>query len=570
MVPERPSDLTAKEVSTEEIEIEWTDNSIDEVGFYVERKRNDQPDFLQVATLTSNATSYLDINLAPGTSYMYRVLAFNEVGPSESSNIIQVSTLERSITEDLEAPSELVAVALSDSTIRLSWNDNSSNETGFEIEFSTTGTSGPFTQITVTNAEVISFTHTGLTSDQEYTYRLRAVNSDGASGYSNFASATTTSSPQPPAAPTQLVVASETANAIALAWQDNSANENGFRIEGAINTSSPTFAIVGEVNADITSFEHTDLVSGESYIYRIVAYNEAGDSDYSNTATARTLSAPAAPSNLSAAAVSFTQVGLSWSDNAANEEGFQIERRLTRANFQVIATVAADITTFTDENLSEGTTYIYRISAFNAIGSSPFSNEASVQLPISEVTAFATEDNLLIFSSADPNQANQVFNSGLNECGCSFSVLPFNTEFVCGFAAVKFGDLQSAIAGRSIQRATLKLYVSYLPANPTVYTLNAFTANWNTNTITYNNAPGIYNANQVSFNSPVTSVVPVSIDITGIVSNWANGTWQNNGIVIQEPVAQLPLVSLVNISGFESLEANSGGDRRPQIVVEFN
>ncbi len=136
--------------------------------------------------------------------------------------------------------------------------------------------------------------------------------------------------------------------------------------------------------------------------------------------------------------------------------------------------------------------------------------------------------------------------------------------------AIKFGSLQNSISGRSIQRATLRLYVDYLPANLTTYTVNAFAGSWSTNTITYNNAPGFYFANQVNFNSPVTTAVPLNIDITGIVTNWANGIWQNNGIIIQEPVAALPTISLINVSGFESIEVNSGSDRRPQIIVEFN
>jgi len=87
---------------------------------------------------------------------------------------------------------------------------------------------------------------------------------------------------------------------------------------------------------------------------------------------------PAAPSNLRAAAISRTKIQLNWSDNSNNETGFQIERckgnRCT--NFARVATVGANVTSFTDVDLSRGTTYTYRVRAVNGVGASTFSNTA--------------------------------------------------------------------------------------------------------------------------------------------------------------------------------------------------
>ena len=76
----------------------------------------------------------------------------------------------------------------------------------------------------------------------------------------------------------------------------------------------------------MTSYSNTGLTASTSYSYRVRAYNAAGDSDYSNTASAVTQAAPAlpaAPTNLIATAVSKSQINLSWTDNADNETGFQ-------------------------------------------------------------------------------------------------------------------------------------------------------------------------------------------------------------------------------------------------------
>jgi hypothetical protein len=88
---------------------------------------------------------------------------------------------------------------------------------------------------------------------------------------------------------------------------------------------------------------------------------------------------PAAPTNLRAVATSRTRIQLTWTDNSANETGFQIERcRGNRCtNFVRVATVGANVTSFGDVGLSRGTTYTYRVRAVNDAGASTFSNTAA-------------------------------------------------------------------------------------------------------------------------------------------------------------------------------------------------
>jgi subtilisin family serine protease len=88
------------------------------------------------------------------------------------------------------APSSLTATVVSKTQINLSWADNSSDETGFKIERSTSSTTG-FTQVGTTGPGVTTFQSTGLTGNTTYYYRVRATNANGDSGYSNTASAKT-------------------------------------------------------------------------------------------------------------------------------------------------------------------------------------------------------------------------------------------------------------------------------------------------------------------------------------------------------------------------------------------
>ena len=82
------------------------------------------------------------------------------------------------------------ATALDTSRIKLTWKDNSTGETGFKIERSTSSTTG-FVQIGTVGTGVTTFTDTGLASRTTYYYRVRAYNSGGNSAYSNVDSAKT-------------------------------------------------------------------------------------------------------------------------------------------------------------------------------------------------------------------------------------------------------------------------------------------------------------------------------------------------------------------------------------------
>jgi hypothetical protein len=185
--------------------------------------------------------------------------------------------------------------------------------------------------------------------------------------------------PPPPAAPTGLSATAVSSSQINLAWTDNASDETGFKIERCQNAGCSNFAEIAQVGANVTTFNDTGLAASTSYSYRVRATNLGGDSAYSNPATATTQAAqavPAAPSNLTATAVSTSQINLSWTDNSNNETGFKIERCEGNActNFAEIAQVGANVTTFSDTGLSRNTRYRYRVRAFNGVGNSGYSN----------------------------------------------------------------------------------------------------------------------------------------------------------------------------------------------------
>jgi hypothetical protein len=88
--------------------------------------------------------------------------------------------------------------------------------------------------------------------------------------------------------------------------------------------------------------------------------------------------APSAPSSLTASALSSSSISVHWTDNSSNETSFSIERKTgSGGTYSVVATVAANTTSYTNTGLSSSTTYYYRVRA--ALGSlySGYSNEDS-------------------------------------------------------------------------------------------------------------------------------------------------------------------------------------------------
>jgi hypothetical protein len=185
----------------------------------------------------------------------------------------------------------------------------------------------------------------------------------------------------PPAVPANLTATAVSSSQINLTWTDSDI-ETGFKIERCTGAGCSDFAQIATVSANVTSYSNTGLTGSTSYSYRVRAYNIAGDSDYSNTTSAVTLAAPAlpaAPTNLSAAVISKSQINLTWTDNSGNETGFRIERckGATCTNFALIATVGANVTSYSNTKLTANTTYRYRVYAYTASGNSAYSNIVS-------------------------------------------------------------------------------------------------------------------------------------------------------------------------------------------------
>src|SRR4030095_9779268 len=128
----------------------------------------------------------------------------------------------------------------------------------------------------------------------------------------------------------------------------------------------------------------TTVVAGVTYHYRVRAFNAAGDSSYSITATVSVPEAgtvAVAPTSLTLTVASASRVDVAWTDGSSNESGFKIQRSTNGVPFTQIGTVAAEVSAYADTTVVAGVPYHYRVRAFNAVGDSSYSDPATVSVP---------------------------------------------------------------------------------------------------------------------------------------------------------------------------------------------
>ena len=358
-----------------------------------------------------------------------------------------IELLSTSAVPPPTAPANLAAVAASTSQINLAWtNTAGANETGFEIDRSTNGVN--FTLLANVGATTTTYSDTGLNAATTYSYRVEAINSGGVSAGSNIASAVTQAIPTVPVNLSTLTWASTTAG-----WgtvQNNlSTKGNALTLRGTTyatglgthaasqivyNLAGKYVGFVSDVGIDdetgglgaidfqvlgdgkvlfdsgvltgTSAVVHINVnVQGVQQLTLLATNGIPGSIDYDHAdwAGAKLLlpskTAPTAPANLAATAITSSQIGLAWTNTAVNATAIEIDRSTDGINFTPLVTgLAPSTTTYTDTGLGAAKTYYYRLIASNSFGPSPTSSIASAQTLAATATTTYLSD--LTWSSA--------------------------------------------------------------------------------------------------------------------------------------------------------------------------
>jgi hypothetical protein len=265
------------------------------------------------------------------------------------------------------APTGLALGVLGPDMIKLTWTDVATDETGYYVSWSTTGTM-PATPNRFLDAGTTTATADGLTSGTPYTFWVQAHNAAGAS---TAVSGMATPGPVP-MAPTALVITPSTTD-LKLSWTDNATDEIGYRIYVSTTSTQP-LTTTRTVAAGGTSYTipAADVTPYTTYYVWVTAFNAIGDSP-ALTGSGAAGSAPLAPATVTVAydpANKFA-VTANWTDSSDNEGGFDVywstdDTKPATAG----ASVAANTATYKLSKVFGGATYRFWVEATNVVGRS--------------------------------------------------------------------------------------------------------------------------------------------------------------------------------------------------------
>ena len=189
----------------------------------------------------------------------------------------------------------------------------------------------------------------------------------------------------PVTTPTGLTAMPISSSRIVLSWTDRSENETGFKIERKTGDCASTNAWVqiATKGANVSTYTSTGLKANKTYAYRIRAYNDAGNSEYSACVSAKTglAGTPVAAAWLTATSASASKISLKWTDNSDDETDFKIYRKRDSDPWTLLITADMNVKKYDDTSAigkSATSSYSYYVTACNGAGCSPPTSTAIV------------------------------------------------------------------------------------------------------------------------------------------------------------------------------------------------
>lgn len=180
-----------------------------------------------------------------------------------------------------------------------------------------------------------------------------------------------------PTAPSSFSGTAASSTSITWTWTDNASNETGFKLYDSSNTLITTIS-----TANATSYTETGLTAATSYTRKIVAYNTAGNSSYSNSSSVTTNNAsPTTPTSFAGSAASSTSITWTWTDASTDETSFLLQDSSGTTVATITSTTTAGTGTtisYTETGLATGTSYTRKVAAKNSSGTSASTSTASV------------------------------------------------------------------------------------------------------------------------------------------------------------------------------------------------
>ncbi len=349
--PTAPGGLVASPVAAQ-ITLSWY--SVSGASYYnVKKSTSSSGPFTTVASTTS--VYFLDTSsMVNGMTYYYVVTAVNSFGESPNSASVKV-------TLSLPAPTGILAMP-GNNLVNVYWTTNAAAISYNVKRTTTSGTSYTVLKTGLTNN---SFTDTTAKNGTTYYYVVSAVNAAGESPNSNQYMAVPFA---PAVAPTGLSAVVNNGTVV-LSW--NAVSGAMWYDVSRSTVSGGPYTYIGYSN----SASYTDKPTGSNTFYYVVStyINVSGVGNLSPNSSQVSAAILAAPAGLTAVAGN-NQVALSWNPSLG-AVSYNVKR--STGNNASFTTLKSGVTgnSYTDTTAINGTMYYYLVTAVNASGESPSSNQ---------------------------------------------------------------------------------------------------------------------------------------------------------------------------------------------------
>ena len=308
------------------VRLSWRDNAPDADGYEVTYWRSDQTGDPSTRRFEERRSAVLDLPVAgAGTRYFFFVRAVT----GESTYSARSSTVTLAVPGAEPAPPSGLAwrpvveedpIRAGTNSARVSWVDNSDNESLFEVQLLYRGV---LQRRKFVSANSESTLLTSLFPDISYSVRVYAHGIAGTSASSRLL--VLESPPMPgPRAVSGLTARATGDTSVRLTWRDNSSDELGFRVLALVSGWFGLF----EADANREAIEIEGLARGGGYLFFVLPYNDAGvgERSFARLALGEAGPGPAAPTRLDWGADGGV-ARLTWRDNSRGETGFEVQLR---------------------------------------------------------------------------------------------------------------------------------------------------------------------------------------------------------------------------------------------------
>lgn len=420
--------------------------------YVIQHSSNSGSTWTTFSDSVSTSTSATVTGLTNGTAYVFRVAAVNAAGAGTYSSA-SASAMPRTTSD---APSSAVATA-GNGQVSLSWTVPASNGgsaiTDYSIEYSTDASA--WTSFSDGTSTLRAATVTGLTNGVGYFFRVSAINLVGTS------SASAPSSPVTPlTVPTAPIISQITTGNALLSVAFSAAADGGnpittyqYSTDGGATWQTRTVGSTSSpmVISALSSNGTTALTNGTTYSVQLRAVNSAGTGSASVSVSATPTTVPGAPTSVSSSPV-VSAINLEWtapsSNGGAAVSDYLIEMSAnggstwTTFNDGSSSTTSASVT-----GLTNGTQYIFRVSAVNSVGTGVASLWTTSVAPR---TAPGTPSNLVLVAGASSITASWTAPSSGGSTITDY-IVEYSTD---NATWVTFSDGLSTTAGTTISGLT--------------------------------------------------------------------------------------------------------------------